>query len=451
MVLLEGLGQAATIAQLAGVDAAGLIKMIVEAAQTAKRNRETCQKLARRVKMIGNLLQKLQSTELMQHPETRTPVEEFEETLRQTYMVIVSCQDSSYLHRFVMAGKQADQLGEVQREIDFYLKLFPLVGFIDTTRYWERFMSTAHPLCTKDITDELHHSEHEISTDVLKATELGDQGVSQSPEVFEEKQNEKTEISSVNLEELVMLDDIGKGAGLSLSQIVSATNNFSWRSLIGGGGFGHVYKGKLSNGVEIAVKRHYTSSCQAEAEFMTEIDVIPKLRQKNIIELLGFYSKGKEYIIVYEYASNGSLYSIIANEKERRLLDWSKRLKIIEGMADGLLYMHNHSYIHKDIKPSNILLDHEMNPKISDFGLAMKLAPNVTAEEAVRGTWGYMDPEYLDTRIISDKADVYSFGIVLLEIITGRPTLGNLDSMSGTCPTPLFPEFVSTSKLYICC
>ncbi|EEC82898.1 hypothetical protein OsI_27806 [Oryza sativa Indica Group] len=113
-----------------------VIKMIVEAAQTAKRNRETCQLLARRVKMIGDLLNRLQRTELMQHQETRNPVEQLEETLRHTfvYMLILSCQDSSYLHSCFMGGKQAHQLREVQSDITFYLQLFPFVSFVDTTR-----------------------------------------------------------------------------------------------------------------------------------------------------------------------------------------------------------------------------------------------------------------------------------------------------------------------------
>ncbi|KAF0896271.1 hypothetical protein E2562_019751 [Oryza meyeriana var. granulata] len=350
-----------------------------------------------------------------------------------------------------MGGKHANKLREVQREITFYLQLFPLVSFVDTTRSWERLMSRAHPY--KDTADELHrvhHSEHGIrfNTETLKVTELGDQGVTQSPEVFEEKRSERTSIRSVNLDQLVVLDDVGKGAVLTFSQILAATNNFSGRSLIGEGGFGSVYKGKLPNGLEIAVKRHDTSSHQGEEEFMAEIDVIPKLRQENIIELIGFCVQGKEWILVYEYISNGSLASIIRDETKRTSLNWSKRLKIIEGISDGLLYLQKHSamcIVHRDIKASNILLDHEMNAKISDFGLATKLAPNATAEVLVRGTWGYADPEYVATGIISDKTDVYSFGIVLLEIISGKLCVSE-SNIKGTSQRVIFPEFALKNR-----
>jgi hypothetical protein len=149
MALWSGMGQVASIAQLAGVDAYGLISMIVEAAKTVKRNRETCQLLARLARMIGDLLQQLERTQLMHHMETRNPVEQLEETLRHAYVLITSCRDSSYLHSFCMGGKQADQLREVQNEITFYLQLFPLVSFVDNTRTWERLLSRACPLCTR--------------------------------------------------------------------------------------------------------------------------------------------------------------------------------------------------------------------------------------------------------------------------------------------------------------
>ncbi|KAM0873700.1 hypothetical protein ACQ4PT_037899 [Festuca glaucescens] len=149
MALWNAVGQAASMSQLAGVDAYGLINMIVEAVQTVKRNRETCQLLARRVKMIGDLLQRLESTQLMQHHETRNPVEQLEETLRHTYMLITSSQDSGYLYSCFMGGKQADQLREVQNDITFYLQLFPLVSFVDTSRTFEQLLNRARPLGTQ--------------------------------------------------------------------------------------------------------------------------------------------------------------------------------------------------------------------------------------------------------------------------------------------------------------
>ena len=149
MALWTGVGQVASMAQLAGVDAYGLISMIVEAAKTVKRNRETCQLLARRARMIGDLLQQLERTQLMHHMETRNPVEQLEETLWHAYVLITSCRDSSYLHSFCVGGNQADRLREVQNEITFYLQLFPLVSFVDNTRTWERLLGRACPLCTR--------------------------------------------------------------------------------------------------------------------------------------------------------------------------------------------------------------------------------------------------------------------------------------------------------------
>ncbi|KAG0530882.1 hypothetical protein BDA96_05G225400 [Sorghum bicolor] len=427
MALWSGVGQVASIAQLAGVDAYGLISMIVEAAKTVKRNRETCQLLARRARMIGDLLQQLERTQLMHHMETRNPVEHLEETLRHAYVLITSCRDSSYLHSFCMGGKQADQLREVQNEITFYLQLFPLVSFVDNTRTWERLLSRACPLCARETTDELyaaHHVEHEdrIRSEAIKATKFENLGSypTQKPD------RDQMEGQVMRMGGLVNLIGGTKGAELScftFSHILAATDNFSERNLVGNGGFGYVYKGNLINGLNVAIKRFDACSWQGPHEFRTEIDAIPNLRHKNIIDLLGYCVHGEENILVYEYMSNKCLASVIADETKRELLNWSKRLQIIKAIADGLAFLHGHSQIcivHRDIKASNILLDHEMNAKITDFGLALMLAPNTTAEVVVMGTYGYADPEYVATGNISEKADVYGFSIVLFEIISGR-------------------------------
>ncbi|RCV39457.1 hypothetical protein SETIT_8G226600v2 [Setaria italica] len=428
MALWNGVSQLASVAQLAGVDAYGLISMIAEAARTVKRNRETCQLLARRARMIGDLLQQLERTRLMQHMETRNPVEQLEETLRQAYILIASCRDSGYLHSCCMGGKQADLLREVQNEITFYLQVFPLVSFVDNTRTWERLLSRACPLCSRETTDELHavhHAEHEdrLRTEALKTNKFENLGTTPPPSKPEE---EKTEGQVMNMRGLVNLIGGSKRAELShfsFSQILAATDNLSERNLVGNGGFGYVYKGKLSNGLDIAVKRKDAYSFQGPHEFRTEIEAIPNLKHKNIIALLGYCAQGEEDILIYEYMPNKCLASIVADETKREMLNWSKRLQIIKGIADGLVYLHGHSQmciVHRDIKASNILLDHEMNAKITDFGLALMLAPNTTAEVAVMGTYGYADPEYVATGIVSEKSDVYGFGIVLLEIISGK-------------------------------
>jgi len=144
-------GQAATIAQFAGVDAYGLIKMIAEAAQTVRRNKRTCLQLARRTKMIGDLLRQLHAAQLMQQPETRNPVEQLEETLRRALLLVRSCQGRGYLYRCFMGAQHADELREVQSEITFYLQLFPLVSYVDTTLTWVRLLNKAalDPPCTE--------------------------------------------------------------------------------------------------------------------------------------------------------------------------------------------------------------------------------------------------------------------------------------------------------------
>ncbi|KAE9618632.1 putative protein kinase RLK-Pelle-DLSV family [Lupinus albus] len=207
--------------------------------------------------------------------------------------------------------------------------------------------------------------------------------------------------------------------------IEAATNKFSDENLIGQGGFGEVYKGTLHDGREVAVKRLSKSSGQGAAEFKNEVLLIAKLQHRNLVALLGFCLQEDEKILVYEFVPNKSLDYFLFDPQKQRLLSWCERYKIIGGIAQAIQYLHEYSrlkIIHRDIKPSNVLLDDKMNPKISDFGMARMVAIDQEQGRTNRivGTYGYMSPEYAMLGKFSEKSDIFSFGVLVLEIISGR-------------------------------
>lgn len=210
-----------------------------------------------------------------------------------------------------------------------------------------------------------------------------------------------------------------------LSILSKATQNFSSHCKIGEGGFGSVYKGTLANGQEIAVKRLSNISEQgSDEQFINEALLIAKLQHRNLVRLLGCCMDGNERMLIYEFLPNKSLDYIIFGEN-KHILDWQKRVQIIIGIARGLLYLHQDSIlriIHRDLKASNILLDQALNPKIADFGTARLFGSDQTEDctRRVIGTYGYMSPEYMMNGIFSMKSDVFSFGVLLLEIISGK-------------------------------
>ncbi|XP_038982170.1 receptor-like serine/threonine-protein kinase SD1-8 [Phoenix dactylifera] len=207
--------------------------------------------------------------------------------------------------------------------------------------------------------------------------------------------------------------------------IRTATNNFSDDNKLGEGGFGPVYKGQLEDGENIAVKRLSKDSVQGIHEFTNEVLLIAKLQHRNLVRLLGCCIEGEERLLVYEYLQNTSWDCFIFDRTRSALLNWQKRLDIILGIARGLLYLHQDSrlkIIHRDLKASNILLDEELNPKISDFGTARIFKVDQIEENTIRivGTYGYMSPEYAMDGIFSVKSDVFSFGVLVLEILSGK-------------------------------
>ncbi|KAJ8568810.1 hypothetical protein K7X08_032441 [Anisodus acutangulus] len=223
----------------------------------------------------------------------------------------------------------------------------------------------------------------------------------------------------------------------SLNSILIATDNFSNAAKLGQGGFGPVYKGKFPEGADLAVKRLSSHSGQGVEEFKTEVTLIAKLQHRNLVRLLGYCVEKNEKILLYEYMPNKSLDTFIFDHTFNRLLDWRGRFEIILGIARGLLYLHQDSrlrIIHRDLKTSNILLDEEMTAKISDFGLARIIEGKSTEANTNRvvGTYGYMSPEYALEGLFSIKSDVFAFGVVVLEIISGTRNMEFFEDVNLT-------------------
>lgn len=211
---------------------------------------------------------------------------------------------------------------------------------------------------------------------------------------------------------------------LSYDTLAKATDNFHHTRKLGEGGFGPVYKGKLDNGKEIAVKKLSRSSRQGKREFKNEAKLLARVQHRNVVNLLGYCTHGEDKLLVYEYIPRESLDKFLFKPERRGQLDWKIRFGIIAGVAKGLQYLHEDAHctiIHRDVKPANILLDEKWVPKIADFGMARLFPEDQThVNTRIAGTNGYMAPEYVMQGHLSTKADVYSFGVVILELVSGR-------------------------------
>ncbi|WOL08331.1 proline-rich receptor-like protein kinase PERK1 [Canna indica] len=228
----------------------------------------------------------------------------------------------------------------------------------------------------------------------------------------------------------VPLPPLSPGVALGFSkstftyeELAMATDGFSDANLLGQGGFGYVHRGVLPNGKEVAVKQLKTGSGQGEREFQAEVEIISRVHHKHLVSLVGYCIAGGNRLLVYEYVPNNTL-EFHLHGRGRPTMEWSTRMKIALGSAKGLAYLHEDCHpkiIHRDIKATNILLDYKFVPKVADFGLAKFASDNNThVSTRVMGTFGYLAPEYASSGKLTDKSDVFSFGVMLLELITGR-------------------------------
>ncbi|KAJ1260576.1 hypothetical protein BS78_10G242900 [Paspalum vaginatum] len=426
------LGQASSVAQLAGVDALGLVSMVVQAALAARRHRDACRRLAQHVEVVGGLLRELELAELMRREATRRPLEQLQGALRRCYVLVTAChQDCGYLRSLLVGSRMAEELHAAEQEIDMFIRLVPLVALVDTTHH-RRVKAAEHVPSVVASCSDLHTR---ISTRAKDFTEIIVRRTTVPCEVegkvlqdiahgSRKVQFQEQEIMDV--EELVKLctrtEERCPGfRKFDFFKIVNGTDGFSEESILGRGGYGTVYKGQLNDGTVVAIKRLDENATLFD--FNSELQ-LTNLQHIALIRLLGWCVHEKERILVYEFMCRGSLDGTILDKTRRALLDWNMRLRIIKGIAEGLVYMHKQSLswiIHGDLKPSNILLDHDMSPKIADFGSARILSSDVAERQTNRvvGTSGYMAPEYASRGHYSVKTDVFSFGVLALVTISG--------------------------------
>ncbi|GFY94023.1 roline-rich extensin-like receptor kinase 4 [Actinidia rufa] len=222
------------------------------------------------------------------------------------------------------------------------------------------------------------------------------------------------------------LPNMGLGVNQSsftYDELAAATGGFSQANLLGQGGFGYVHKGVLPNGKEVAVKSLKSGSGQGEREFQAEVDIISRVHHRHLVSLVGYCIADGQRMLVYEFVPNNTLEHHL-HGKGQPTMDWATRLRIALGSAKGLAYLHEDCHpriIHRDIKAANILLDYNFEAMVADFGLAKLSSDNYThVSTRVMGTFGYLAPEYASSGKLSEKSDVFSFGVMLLELITGR-------------------------------
>lgn len=404
------LGNAATVAQLVGVDAAGLIAKIRQAARTAQQNNNDCELLARRVDMLGELLPRL----MRQDPEAVRALAGLDRTLSEAHELVMSCQGRGRTYRLFTASRMADRFRDVEKKIDSYLSLIPAISYICITS-------------RLDDANQLHHQ--------------------QSSALFQQQQ------------ELGLAED----REFKLAEIAVATDNFAVVLSDDADTGTKVYKGKLHNGSEVAVKSlNRRARPGADDAFFQEQQILWPLRHDHIVCLLGTCAENDERMLVTQYMPNGSLYDHLHGRSRHQsppspvTTSWKSRVQVLLGAARAVEHLHCHAVpliIHGNVASSNVLLDAAWAPRLSGFGSSVWRAAGVASQAVEVAGAGAgatrscsADPEYCSTGRIKPASDVYGLGVVMLEVLTGHPPAVSVWDEAKQKVVPMsLPSFVLPS------
>uniref|UniRef100_A0A0E0B260 Protein kinase domain-containing protein n=1 Tax=Oryza glumipatula TaxID=40148 RepID=A0A0E0B260_9ORYZ len=407
--MADKLGQAASVMQVTGVDAFGLVSMIVQAAHTARRNRDLCRQLAQHVQIVGGLLRKLQIPELRRQPETRRPLEQLDDALFRAYKLVRSCsqqqESRSQLYQMLKGADVACKLRAALEEIDRYIQLIPMITLVAAIAARREYL----------INSVLHNNK-------TFRPRLSPQGVTECTLSL------KAVRPAVNgtVEE-------SQAAGprrFCYSELSRATRGFSNSEKLGADSNGSVYRGFLRDllrdqGLHVAIRRVLNTSRYGMTS-IGEVTAIHRLRHPKLVRLLGWCHEEKELLLAYEFMVNRSLHDHL-HKVQNIALPWTIRYKIILDLGTALHHCHKGGepqLVHGDINPRNVMLDSSFSVKLGDFCLT-RLIEHCRSPSESRMCCGTNATEYADLhRLITGQvmpwSDVYSFGVVLLEVASGR-------------------------------
>uniref|UniRef100_J3NA25 Protein kinase domain-containing protein n=1 Tax=Oryza brachyantha TaxID=4533 RepID=J3NA25_ORYBR len=478
----DGMERVATIAQLTGVDALGLISTILQAAQAVRRNKETCQELVQEVQLIRDLLRMLQDPEMMRREEIVNALNGLE-TLKEAYALVASCRDCSAMYRFFMGWKQADQFRRVKKKIGKHLRFYPMISHADLTCRLEKIANSAalSTCSSQDAQEVLASSSTNHPEPELRAEEVSSEF--EKPPMLTQSINDEERHRAAHQDAMqtssrksrswwhdVVSSKKAKGAATShklpraielftFAELATATMNFALERKIRDDGFSRVYKGVLPDGREVAIKRQMASSSYDRwvEEFRAEVTIHSLLHHKHIVRLIGccvveerrlsFGKKNEEELLVFEHMKNGSLFDHLHGPSPSSFsspvtASWKTRIQILLGLSRAIDYLHSYAVpavIHRDIKSSNVLLNSGWSPRLSGFGLAGSSDEAEFGHISVCGTMGYIDPEFVCTGTLKPTSDIYNFGVVMLEVLTGRKPFSHWEEEDNEdCDSTIF-------------